>query len=72
MGLTELEIKVVDLEKKVSELTEERNIFREQLIKVGALEDTNKEKLLRRVLEAYPDCYNNIEFEDAFNEGAKE
>ena len=67
-----LEIKIVDLEKQVQELTEKCDLLSDQLARVGALGDTEKEKLLRKIIESYPDCYNRTEFENAFHEAAEE
>lgn len=66
------EIDIMELKEQVQKLTEECGVLKGQLARVGALGDAKKEKLLRRIIEAYPDCYNSIEFEDSFHEAEKQ
>lgn len=66
------EIEIMELKEQVQKLTEERDVLIDQLAKVGALGDTKKEELLRKVIKAHPDCYNWTEFDDAFHEAAKQ
>lgn len=66
-----MEVKVMELEAKVSELTAECDILRKQLARVGALGNTDKEKLLEQIIKSYPDCYNRTEFDNAFDNALK-
>lgn len=69
--LRECEIKVLDLEEMVQELTEESGVLKGQLARVLALGDTKIEKIVKRLLEDNPNCLSDIEFDDSFNEAAE-
>lgn len=68
----EHEIEIIELKAKVQKLIEECCVLKDQLARFGSLGDEKKEKLLRKIIESYPDCYSRIEFDDAFDEAAKQ
>lgn len=69
--IAQLQGQVEDLEIENKRLKEENNILRQELAKLGTLGDSEKEKLLKKIIEQHPDCYNQIEFDEAFNNAAK-
>lgn len=66
--ILQLQEKIDDLKTETEKLTMENKMLRQQLAKVGALGDAEKEKLLDKILEEHPNCYNQIEFDEAFKE----
>jgi hypothetical protein len=66
-----LEAENAELKMKMAELTTECDILREQLAKVGALGDSEKKRLLEKILKAHPNCFNQNEFDEAFNEATR-
>lgn len=67
----ELKAKILEMEERINLLTTERDVLRKQLVKIGTLGNTEREKLLEQVLKAHPDCYEQIEFNKAFDEASK-
>lgn len=66
-----MQIETIELKTRVEELEKENEILKQQLAKIGGLDCAAKVKLLKKVLDAHPDCYNKIEFEEAFNDACK-
>lgn len=60
------ELKIIN-----TELATENKALKAQLAKVGGLGDTEKERLLAKILKEHPNCYGDIEFEEAFTKGSK-
>ena len=63
-----MQIENIELKTRVKELEEENKVLKEQLAKIGSLDCPTKEKLLKKIIDAHPDCYNQIEFDEAADE----
>ena len=63
-----MQIENIELKTRVKELEAENKVIKEQLVKVGGLDSPAKEKLLKKIIDAHPDCYNQIEFDEAADE----
>lgn len=68
---THLQIQAHELKARVKELEKENAVLQQTVVKLGALGDAEKRRLLLKVLKEHPDCYTSIEFEEAFDESAK-
>ena len=66
-----MQIENIELRARVKELEEVVTVLKQQLAKIGGLDCPAKEKLLKKILDVHPDCYNQIEFDEAFNEACK-
>ena len=66
--ITQLQEEIEDLKSENKRLTDENDILRQQIVKLGALGDEEKERLLNKIIEQHPDCYDQIEFDEAFKE----
>jgi regulator of replication initiation timing len=66
--VAELQLQVDELKSANKELVDENKVLKDQLVKLGAVGDAEKERLLKKVIENHPDCYDQIEFGEAFDE----
>lgn len=63
-----MKIENIELKARVKELEVMVDVLKQQLVKVGGLDCPAKEKLLKKVIDAHQDCYNQTEYNEAFGE----
>lgn len=66
-----LKIEISDLKTKITVLTKECDVLRIQLAKMSSLGNQQRERLVNKLLKKYPDCFQELDFDNAYEQAIK-
>lgn len=71
VALAEKDCLITEKDEQIEMLIKERDVLTTQLAKMSSRGDQEKERLVSHLLKKHPGCFEDLEYNDAFDEATK-